>query len=63
ATNFVPAVMPSVGTMGVVMVVILLGTVYTSAGFMVLAVMAAVGVKGAIQKGLRTRRAPGGHIA
>lgn len=60
-TSFLPAVVPSAGTMVVVMSVFLLGTIYSSTGFMVLSVTMAVLLKSGIQKGLRTWRAPGGQ--
>lgn len=60
-TSFLPAVVPSVGTMIVVISVILVGTVYTNSGFVVLSVTMAVLLKSAVQKGLRAWRAPGEH--
>ena len=61
ATSFLPAVVPSLGTMIVVMLVILIGTVYTNSGFMVLSVTLAVVLKTLFQKGLRAWRTPGGR--
>jgi len=58
-TSFLPAVVPSLGTMVVVMSVIIIGTVYTNSGFMVISVTLAVLLKTAIQKALRSRRTPG----
>lgn len=60
-TSFLPAVVPAVGTMVVVMSVFLLGTVYSGTGFLVLSVTMAVLLKSGIQRGLRTWRAPGGQ--
>ena len=59
SASFIPAAVPGIATMVVVISVILVGTVYPNSGFMVLSVTLLVLLKAAVQRGLRTWRLQG----